>query len=123
MTYLNPAGRHERYTQKATYWSQRKQDGYGGEDWDAPVLILCRWEDFMEEQLAFGNRAEGETQSSNAHVFTMVPLQEGGYLYKGETTEANPSRLRVGHHRAFVIRKVAYTPSVKGEYAENTAFL
>ncbi len=123
MTYLDPTRRVERYSVTATYWAQKKQDGYGGESWVTPVQIQCRWEDFVEEQLSVAYRAEGETQTSNAHVWSMVPLIEGGYLFKGISTDANPSRLRVGHLKAFIIRKVAMTPSVKGDYTEYTAFL
>jgi hypothetical protein len=122
VSYLNPAARPEHYPQKATYWSQKKQDGYGGETWEAPVLIDCRWENYEEERLSVSYRATGETVDSSAHVFTMIPLLEGGYLFLGESTEANPTRLRVGLRRAYVIRKVSGTPGLRGGYSEYIAF-
>lgn len=123
MSYINPAYRPEHYPQKATYWGQKKQDGFGGETWDTPVLVDCRWENYTEETLSVAYRSEGETVVSNAHVFTTIPLLEGGYLFLGESTEADPSRLRVGNSRAYPIRKVSGTPGVRGGYMEHVAFL
>jgi hypothetical protein len=123
MSYINPATRSEHYPQKATYWSQKKQDGYGGETWEIPILINCRWEDYSEETLSVAYRVESETVTSGAHVFTTFPLIEGGYLFLGETTEANPTRLKVGPLRAYAIRKTSGTPGVRGGYMEHVSFL
>lgn len=116
MSYINPA---KYFPQKATYWSQKKQDGFGGEEWEPPVVISCRWESITDEALSPAYKVVGEAVVSRSTVYTPSPLIEGGYLYLGETTDANPSRLK----GAFVIRAVMMTPGVRDTFREHTAHL
>lgn len=116
MTFINP-NRH--FPQKATYWEQKKQDGFGGESWEPPISISCRWEDMTSEELSVAYKTEGEIVLAASIVYTPTPLKSGGYLCKGETTEANPSRLPT----AYVIRMTTDTPSIKNDCAEYVARL
>jgi hypothetical protein len=131
MTYLNPS---RYFPEKCTYWAQKLvaspgvsygQDGYGGEAWENPVVLSCRWEDAEMERLSVAYRAEGETVTSNAHVYTKEKLLEGGYIYRGVSTEANPSRIvgPDGHQVAFVIRSISQVTGLKGDFVQNVALL
>lgn len=117
MSHLSPVAR--RLNQKATYWAKAPDDGYGNTVSVTPEVISVRWEDVTEEKLSVQYRVEGETVTSSARVFTAQVLQEGGYLYLGETTETSPQRL-VG---AYVIRKTSTIPSLRSNKFENVAYL
>jgi hypothetical protein len=85
----------------------------------SPVIISCRWESVTDETLSVAYKVPGETVVSRSIVYTPSPLVEGGYLYLGETTDANPSRLK----GAFVIRAVMMTPGVRDTFREHVAHL
>lgn len=74
------------YNQKATYWANPVQGGFGGITFDAPVILDVRWEDKVE---VFTN-ADGSEQRSRAVVFTHMDLDLGGYLMRGESVAADP---------------------------------
>lgn len=116
MSYIRPT---KYFPQKATYWSQTQQDGYGGEAWLSPIVIDCRWESATDEALSVAYKVSGEAVVSRSVVYTPAPVIEGGYLYLGETTEANPSRLK----GAFVIRAVMMTPGLRDTFREHAAHL
>lgn len=116
MSYAR-SNRH--FPHKATYWSQMRKDGYGGESWVAPVVVACRWDDATTEELSVAYKVSGESVISNAKVYTEDGLVQGGYLYLGESTEANPSRLK----GAFVIRRVTSLASPTGRFFEHAAYL
>lgn len=116
MSYINP-GKYR--FQKTTYWSQATQDGFGGETWAAPIVIDCRWEVITDEMLSIAYRASGEDIVSRSVVYTPYLLEEGGYLYLGQSVEANPSRLQ----GAFVIRTSSIVPSVRNENNSFVAYL
>ena len=94
--------------QTATYWepSDLTNDGYGERTWSAPITIPCRWEDKSE---LFVSR-EGEELRSNAKVYLARALVEGGFLYLGESTNANPKNVE----GAYRIRKAEAVPDLQG---------
>jgi hypothetical protein len=116
MSYINPA---RNFPQKATYWAQSKQDGYGGETWVTPVIIACRWERITDETLSVAYKVAGETVVSRSVVFTETPLLQGAYLFLGETAEQNPSRLK----GAYVIRSIVEIPFLDGTFSEYSSYL
>lgn len=69
--------------QKAVYWGNPKEDGYGGKTWDDPVEIRCRWQDMQQTIL----EANGEVGLSRAVVFTEVDMEENGLILLGELDE------------------------------------
>jgi hypothetical protein len=68
-----------RLNQKAAYWGNPQEDGYGGKLYDDPIEIDCRWEDTNQIILM----ANGEELLSRAIVFTEQDLEENGLLYLG----------------------------------------
>lgn len=117
MTHVGAGKRH--LHQKATYWPKATDDGYGNSVSTVPQIISVRWEDVTEEKLSVQYKFEGEVVTSSAQVFTAQALQEGGYLFLGETAEANPARVQ----GAYVIRKTATIPSLRANRFENVSYL
>lgn len=75
--------------QKATYWPAPTTDGFGALSFAAPTTINVRWEDRIERVIT----AQGNEENSRAVVWVNQELELGGYLYLGETTEADPVNL------------------------------
>lgn len=71
--------------QAAVYWSNPKEDGYGGKTWDDPMEIFCRWED--KEQLI--RLDDGNTISSRAIVYVLQELDVEGVLCLGSFADLN----------------------------------
>lgn len=117
MSHVGAGRRH--LNQKATYWPKASDDGYGNSVSTSPQIVKVRWEDVTEEKFSVQYQFEGEVVISRAQVFTELALQEGGYIYLGETTESNPARVE----GAFVIRKTATIPSLRGDRFENVSYL
>ncbi len=108
------------YPQKATYWTPNVDDGRGAWSYGAPVVLDCRWEERMEEIVT----STAERVVSHTAVFTENVLEEGGYLYLGETSEPNPTVVQTGSKdRAFKIRRISSIPSIDATFHENKAFL
>lgn len=70
----------KRCKQIAVYWANPTPDGYGGKTFTDGVEIFVRWEDINEEI----TDSKGDQIISNAKVFTLQDVDEGGYLYLGE---------------------------------------
>ena len=66
-------------TQKAVYWGNPVNDGYGGHTFDTPVEILTRWED--KTGTFMSNR--GEQLYSKGEVYTLQDVDENGWLFLG----------------------------------------
>lgn len=116
MTYVLST-RH--FPQQATYWTEAAADGYGGVGVMTPVPIKCRWEDNVMEVLAGQYAVEGQTDISQALVFTRTRLKQGGYLYLGTSISTDPSNLE----GAFIIRAISTVPSVRNRFVEYIAHL
>jgi hypothetical protein len=65
--------------QTAVYWGNPVKDGYGGFTFDAPVEIVCRWEDRIGQFTS----NKGEQIYSKSEVYTLQDLEEDGWLFLG----------------------------------------
>jgi hypothetical protein len=69
--------------QKAVYWGNPTNDGYGGKVFAAPVEINCRWEDRNETFLT----NTGNTMVSRSVVYPLIDLDQEGFLALGSLTD------------------------------------
>ncbi|MGD9163061.1 MAG: hypothetical protein PVG39_31945 [Desulfobacteraceae bacterium] len=78
--------------QTAVYWGNPQPDGYGGETFDTPVEINCRWED--KEELSRQDIARDFI--SKSEILLTQDVNVGGWLYLGELTDldSNPDNPR-----------------------------
>lgn len=88
--------------QICTYWAPGDGDGFGGIVFDAPISILCRWQDGMTKLRGDANR-----HPPRATVYVDRVLEEGGYIMLGASATANPAAV-VG---AFKIRRIGASPA------------
>ena len=65
--------------QVCVYWHSPEEDGYGGKTFDAPVEIMCRWED--KAQLI--RLDDGNEISSRAIVYVLQDVDMEGVMYLG----------------------------------------
>ena len=93
------------YPQQATYWGQPVPTGYGGHEFDIPEVIRCRWEQKTEEFID----KKGATKLSQAVVYVDQDVEVGGYLYLGDTSEADPTALK----EALPIQRYAKVPDIR----------
>ena len=76
-----------RHPHTATYWSTGNSlDLYGQPRFPAPAVIACRWED--KQELFVDDK--GEEVVSSAVVYSDLDLDLGGFLFMGESAQANP---------------------------------
>jgi hypothetical protein len=99
--------------QKATYWPTTP-NGFGGYNYSSPQVLRCRWED---KAILFRNFA-GEEVTSEAVIYLDGPVQEGGYLTRGESTALDPTT--VGGRQ---IRRYFESPSLRNQEIERKAIL
>lgn len=64
----------------AVYWSGAESDGYGGSTFDDPIQIKVRWDDLM----TISSSPNGSELVSDASVRSLVPLEPGCLIWKGE---------------------------------------
>lgn len=99
------------YHQKATYWANPVQGGFGGITFDAPIILDVRWEDRVEEFVT----VEGAEMRSKAVVHTQQETDLGGYLMLGETADTDPTAIS----GALKIQRSDQIPDLRGL---NTSF-
>lgn len=75
MGYLTDA-----HNQKAVYWGNPTPDGYGGNTFDDPVEVDCRW----EERNDMFRDAYGQEKVAHSVVFLGQDVDVGGYLFLGD---------------------------------------
>lgn len=93
-------------TQTVTYWAPNIEDAYGEETFVTPTSITrARWEDHVDHFLD----RYGKESISKARVFLTQSVEEGGYLYLGTSTEANPRNVS-GADR---IQRIIQAPSIR----------
>lgn len=98
-------------TQTCIYWGNPANDGYGGLDFDNPVELLCRWED----KTVLQQDAKGNQITSDAVVFVLQDVEEGGYLYLGSISDLDSSAVSpVETAKAFQIITYEKVPALKG---------
>lgn len=105
------------YNQQATYWGAPTQDGYGAWHFSAPQSLLVRWENTTEEFVD----QQGADRISRAIVWIPETLDPeiGGYLYLGDSAEADPTTLK----SAWAIQRVDEIPDLRGLTSETRAYL
>jgi hypothetical protein len=101
--------------QTATYWAAGSNDGFGGVSYAAPVTLSCRWQD---SAVLFRDSNAREATSS-AIVYTDSPVENQGYLFLGESVEADPTAVA----GAFEIRQNSKSPSLSGQITLHKVFL
>lgn len=72
--------------QTATHWPAGLPDGFGGTTYGTPEALLVRWQD----QSSLFRDKDGREVTSEAVVYVPEPLDNGGKLYLGESTDAAP---------------------------------
>ena len=80
--------------QQGTYWAPLGSDGFGGVLYDAPVLILCRWQDVY----SLRRGPPGQEQAPEATVYVDRVMLSKGYLALGDHTATADPRTLAGAH-------------------------
>lgn len=91
--------------QTATYWPPGAPDPFGMPTFLEPVVVKCRWQDKAE----LFRDPEGRETTSSAVVYPAQPLEAGGYLLLGESTELNPKEVPGARE----IRQKGSSPSLR----------
>lgn len=103
--------------QTAVYWGNPQNDGYGGNTYDAPVEIACRWENKTEVDLGwFSSGYPGNLRLSKSSLLVTQDVDEKGYLWLGTLAElqaqypviTRPEQVR----NAFMIHRFDKIPMV-----------
>lgn len=100
---MNP--RTRRMKQTATYWGRPTDDGLGNKTFPAPETLGVRWEAKSE----LFRDSEANEVSSTAVVYVPKALEIEGYLYLGESAEADPRGVDGAHE----IRQIGGTPNLR----------
>jgi hypothetical protein len=80
--------------QKAVYWGNPKEDGYGGLTFNDPIEIPCRWEEKSQVLGTItGNQVIGYQDICRAIVFVNQDLDEEGFLFLGTLIDLEDSSL------------------------------
>jgi len=97
--------------QTAVYWENPKPDGKGGNTYDDPVEIDCRWEEKTEVLSRLGDDRKGEELVSEAQVIVTQDVDEKGYLFLGDLDdldsdeEGTPEKIK-GAYRILKFDKI-----------------
>jgi hypothetical protein len=73
--------------QTVTYWGPGAPDGYGGRVYDAPILMMGRWED----RQSFVFDKDGKQIISTARVYLTNDVVIGGFLFLGTDSSTDPT--------------------------------
>jgi hypothetical protein len=98
--------------QKAVLWKKGAVNHYGKTDWQAPIEILCRWDDVVTEF----RTSTGDIWASAATIYPDVELTPGDMVMRGELSESTP--IDPTGSSALRVRKFDRIPNLKA-----TAFL
>jgi hypothetical protein len=109
-------------TQTAVYWGNPQPDGYGGETFDDPIEIDCRWEDATEL-----NRSDVIREFiTKAIVYVTQDLDVNGWLYLGSLTDSgldsNPDNPREVDG-AYIIGRFDKIPNIRGTEYVRKAYI
>jgi hypothetical protein len=107
-------------TESAVYWGTPIEDGYGGQTFDEPIEISCRWED--KEQIIgtiTGNQIVGFQEMSRAIVYVDRDLDIDGVLMRGTLADLEDSSDSSGSYYipaenagAYIIKRFEKTPAL-----------
>ncbi len=98
-----------------TYWSPAGNSGSGNLTYDAPVTLLCRWQDTVDTFQDFA----GEEFISDAVIYTTTALMKNSWIYRGTSSESNPQN-QEGAYRA---RRISRSQSPNGSIVVNKTIL
>ncbi len=101
--------------QAVTYWPPSTADAYGRSTYGPPVKIRGRWEDKVELFID----AQGREDRSEAVVYVSRDVVNGGYLYLGVSTNADPTVVA----GAKEIRQTGKSPTLKANSFARKAML
>ena|SRR6478609_1056237 len=101
--------------QTATYWGPGTNDGLGGLQYAAPVLVRCRWQD----RQTLIRDAQGREVPSRSIVYVDREMKPQGMLILGDLT-AQPNPLIA---KASEILSVGNSPSLRGGLELNKVWL
>lgn len=107
------------YKNVATYWGNRSVSGTGKLTFDAPVLLMTRWEERSER---FVN-AEGEEVVSRAVVWVKQDVEEGEYIALGDYVTGTPITDPTVVVDAYPIRRFFKIPDLRNLFQERRVFL
>ena len=105
--------------QRAVYWPPLPPDDNGAPTWDAPVEVVCRWQDIAVNFVL----PNGEIGTSSAIVFLERDVAEQGVMLLGRLASVtNPSdpKSNVG---AWEVKRVNKTPSLGANQFLRKVFL
>lgn len=77
--------------QTAVYWGNPIEDGFGKKTYDAPIEILCRWEN--KQMLIRGLDEKGNTFDYNSVVYVIQDLDVEGVLFLGTLDDVESEAL------------------------------
>jgi len=107
----------KRANQTAVYWGNPVNDGRGKYTFDAPVEVLVRWEDEIEN-FAKDSRSriridkDGREYRTNAIAYSVDPPASGwqldGYLYLGTIASLNGETDPYKVDEAYEIKQIDY---------------
>jgi len=103
------------YRQIVTYWGAPSDNGWGVKTFTTPITMKCRWEDVVEHFINY----KGEDQISRACIWVPQDVEQGGYLFLGESTAADPTVL----DGAYEIRMTYTTPDMRNLQVERRVYL
>ncbi len=98
-----------------TYWAPSSRDSYNKITYVSGEVILGRWEEVRERFM--GTR--GEELISAAIVHVKQDLLEGGYVFEGVSTQADPK----DQDKAYSIRAFEKTKDLAGVVVVRKALL
>lgn len=102
--------------QTCTYWAPTGQtDLYGKPVWSAPAVLQCRWENNQSQIMS----KTGQEIVSKARVYLMTPVSVDGYLFLGESAEADPNKV----DGVESIQNVGTTPDLRNLQQLTTVYL
>lgn len=100
-------------TEDATYWSPAGNTADGRRTFNAPVAVKVRWQ--RDQQLA--RDQFGREFVTDSIVYVDRSIDNGGYLYRGESAAASPV------DGAQEIRGLTESPSLDGAETLHKALL
>lgn len=97
--------------QQATLWNNPVSDGYGGFTFDAPVLVICRWEG--TNQLVIDSTGREVVSTASVWLPSSISVSDGAMLTEGDYT-GTLSPYSVSGAR--VVKNISIVPSIKNDF-------
>ena len=95
-----------KYPHKLTYWKNGGLDRHNQPTWDGPYVVDCRWE--FKERLFYTEDGQQVRGNSTIYLKTNL-LNQGDYVYRGESTSSSPESKSYEIKRNFDISNIRGT--------------